>query len=100
MERHDFGLDELQQVVHDRKLQMPDGSYTASLFRKGLSRIAEKIDEESGEVIQALESETADRVNEEVADLVFHITVGMEETGKGSWAGVIDLLRERRAGGK
>lgn len=89
-------LSELEDIVRDRKANMPEGSYTASLLREGLPKINEKIREEFGELMQALEKESPQRVVEELADLVYHVTVGLAATGKGSWKEVYSELVKRR----
>ena len=52
-------------------------SYVRSLLDKGVDKIAAKITEEAGELIEALRNESADRVASESADLVFHAMVGL-----------------------
>ena len=89
-------LNELEGVVQSRKATMPEDSYTTELLKKGMPRISGKIIEESLEVIQALNSEEARKVNSEIADLLYHLTVGMVETGKGSWQEVLAELEKRR----
>lgn len=89
-------LSELEDTVRDRKANMPEGSYTASLISEGLSKINAKIEEECKELIQALEAESSQRVVEELADLVYHVTVGLVATGKGSWKDVNSELAKRR----
>jgi phosphoribosyl-ATP pyrophosphohydrolase len=44
---------ELQILIEKRKRETPEGSYTASLFRQGIDKIAKKVGEESAEVIIA-----------------------------------------------
>jgi phosphoribosyl-ATP pyrophosphohydrolase/phosphoribosyl-AMP cyclohydrolase len=44
-------LTELQELIEDRKRTMPEGSYTTSLFRDGINRIAQKVGEEAIELI-------------------------------------------------
>lgn len=68
-------IEELYQIIEERKKNMPDNSYTASLLRKGQDKILQKIDEETKEVINAAKKESKQRVVEEVADLWFHLLV-------------------------
>ena len=73
-------LDELTQVLTQRKAEDPEASYVASLHAKGLNKILEKVGEESAEVILAAkdaESSAGTRaeVVEETADLWFHTMV-------------------------
>lgn len=89
-------LSKLADIVRDRKANMPEGSYTASLLREGLPKINKKIREESEELMRALETESSQRVVEELADLVYHVTVGLIATEKGSWEEVYSELKRRR----
>ncbi|MGK2858255.1 MAG: bifunctional phosphoribosyl-AMP cyclohydrolase/phosphoribosyl-ATP diphosphatase HisIE [Thermoanaerobaculia bacterium] len=68
-----FSLAALEDVLRQRKLDMPEGSYSAKLFRGGRTKILKKIGEESAEVIIAAASEGRDRIVSESADLVFHL---------------------------
>lgn len=72
-------LDELQQLIASRKKDLPSGSYTTSLFEKGVNAIAQKVGEEAVEVvIEALGSDD-DRFKNEAADLLFHFLVLLEQ---------------------
>ena len=74
-------LSELDDLLAERKAEMPAGSYTAELFKGGDQRILGKITEEAAEVVQAAADETDDRVIEESADLVFHLMVLLANRG-------------------
>lgn len=66
---------ELFQTIADRRLKMPEDSYTSKLFAKGVDKICAKIGEESGEVIKAAQKETQKRLIEESVDLFYHMLV-------------------------
>lgn len=68
-------ITELFSVIEDRKKTMPKGSYTALLFKQGLSKICAKIAEESEEVIRAAKRESRKRLIEESVDLMYHLFV-------------------------
>ncbi len=68
-------LEELAQVIAERKASMPQGSYTASLFKEGIEKVAQKVIEEAGEAAIAGVKQTKERVVLEVADLWFHSLV-------------------------
>lgn len=71
-------LEELEQLIISRKKEMPKGSYTTSLFEKGVDKIAQKVGEEAVEtVIEAKNKKKA--FKEEVADLIFHLMVLLVE---------------------
>ena len=68
-------LEELYKIIEDRKKNMPEGSYVASLFRDGNDRIVQKVGEEAIEVVIAAKDEGKERIVSEVADLLFHMLV-------------------------
>jgi len=70
-------LHELFDVILDRKLNPYEGSYTCSLFTKGLPFIAQKVGEESAEVIVAALAQEKECLVDEIADLTYHILVLM-----------------------
>jgi phosphoribosyl-ATP pyrophosphohydrolase len=74
-------LEELYNIIEDRKEKMPKRSYVASLFRDGKDRIIQKVGEESTEVIIAAKNEGKKRIISEVADLIFHILVMLSSFG-------------------
>ncbi|MEE9199529.1 MAG: bifunctional phosphoribosyl-AMP cyclohydrolase/phosphoribosyl-ATP diphosphatase HisIE [Dehalococcoidia bacterium] len=68
-------LDELFQIIQERKRTMPQDSYVAGLFREGTGRIAKKVIEEAGESAVAALEEGPESTVREVADLWFHTLV-------------------------
>ena len=68
-------LDEVYAVILQRKAEMPEGSYVASLFELGWERIGRKVVEEAGETIIAAAGDDPQRLAEEAADLIFHTLV-------------------------
>ena len=68
-------------MVQERKRDMPEGSYTAELFRQGTGRIAQKVIEEAGEsAISATQGDT-ENLPGEVADLLYHVLVLLSASG-------------------
>ena len=70
-------LDELFATIEARKQELPDDSYTASLFthEKGENAVLEKIGEEATETILAAKDDDRDGLTAESADLVYHLLV-------------------------
>lgn len=67
-------LPELERTIAARRAQAPDDSYTAALLSNpGL--IGEKVQEEAEEVARAAREETDDRVANEAADVLYHLSV-------------------------
>ncbi|SMO38768.1 phosphoribosyl-ATP diphosphatase [Halorubrum cibi] len=73
----DAVLDELFATIESRKRELPEGSYTASLFthEKGENAVLEKIGEESTEAILAAKDDDIEELTYESADLVYHLLV-------------------------
>ena len=71
-------LNYLQGIIHDRKTNPTDESYTASLFKKGLNKIAQKVGEEAVELVIEAKDDNADLFKGEAADLLFHYLVLLE----------------------
>jgi len=75
-------LEVLERVLQSRKVERPEGSYTAGLFARGETQICRKIGEEATEVVTAaLGGEGDPRVISEVADLWFHTMVLLAARG-------------------
>ncbi|MCI6855904.1 MAG: bifunctional phosphoribosyl-AMP cyclohydrolase/phosphoribosyl-ATP diphosphatase HisIE, partial [Bacteroidales bacterium] len=77
-EKNEFGiefLDYLQKFIERRHREMPEGSYTTSLFRKGINRMAQKVGEEAVETVIEATNGTDDRLVYEASDLIYHLIV-------------------------
>ncbi|MEZ0485849.1 bifunctional phosphoribosyl-AMP cyclohydrolase/phosphoribosyl-ATP diphosphatase HisIE [Fibrella aquatica] len=72
-------LNYLQGIIHDRKVNPSDESYTASLFKKGVNKIAQKVGEEAVELVIEAKDNNDDLFRGEAADLMFHFLVLLEE---------------------
>lgn len=92
------GLGALEAVVRQRQKERPPGSYTTRLFEAGLARILQKVGEEAVEAVVAGGHQSRQRLVEEVADLLYHLTVLLVARDV-SWQ---DVGRElgRRAGAR
>lgn len=66
---------ELYDIIQNRRAASKEKSYVASLFAKGLPKILEKVDEESGELVEAALKKEDREVVHEMADLWFHSLV-------------------------
>ncbi|EKD30739.1 MAG: Phosphoribosyl-ATP pyrophosphatase /phosphoribosyl-AMP cyclohydrolase [uncultured bacterium] len=71
----------LQQVIRERHIQMPAGSYTTELFEKGAERISKKVGEEAAEVIIEAIKGDKKRLVYEAGDLIYHLLVLLELYG-------------------
>jgi phosphoribosyl-ATP pyrophosphohydrolase/phosphoribosyl-AMP cyclohydrolase len=73
----------LERVVESRLRELPEGSYVARLHERGLGYISQKVVEEAGETIVAALEGKPDELAGEAADLLFHLTVLLRESGVG-----------------
>ena len=76
-------IDELFAVIEDRKANLPEDSYTASLFthEKGENAVLEKLGEETTELILAAKDDDTDELAHESADIVYHLLVLLSMKG-------------------
>jgi phosphoribosyl-ATP pyrophosphohydrolase/phosphoribosyl-AMP cyclohydrolase len=72
-------LDYLKAVIRDRKNNPQDTSYTASLFKKGINKVAQKVGEEAVELVIEAKDTNDDLFKGEAADLLFHFMVLLEQ---------------------
>lgn len=75
-------LAQLQQLIHTRKEEMPEGSYTTSLFNEGINKIAQKVGEEAVELVIESKDNNDELFLNEAADLVYHLLVLLTEKKK------------------
>jgi phosphoribosyl-AMP cyclohydrolase / phosphoribosyl-ATP pyrophosphohydrolase len=75
-------LMQLQELIHQRKVRKPEGSYTTALFNSGINKIAQKVGEEAVELIIEAKDENDKLFLNEAADLVYHLLVLLSAKGK------------------
>ncbi len=74
-------LSELQDFIDQRKAEMPEGSYTTSLFTKGINKIAQKVGEEALETVIEATNGTDEHLRYEASDLLYHLIVMLTAKG-------------------
>lgn len=74
-------ITELQDFIEKRHEEMPEGSYTTSLFRDGLNRMAQKVGEEALEAVIEAVNGTNDRLIYEGSDMLYHLIVLLTSKG-------------------
>lgn len=87
-------LKKLEAVIHDRKVKQPENSYIASLFKKGINKVAQKVGEEGVEVVIEAIDGNDDLLKQESADLLFHLMVLLEYKNM-KLGDIIAVLKER-----
>lgn len=71
----------LQDFIDQRHKEMPEGSYTTSLFKSGINRMAQKVGEEALETVIEATNGTNGRLVYEAADMLYHLIVLLSEKG-------------------
>ena len=90
-----FGfLTGLERVIAQRQKEAPEGSYVASLFDKGINKIAQKVGEEAVELVIEAKDQDDELFRNEAADLLFHYLILLRAKGYGL-KDVAALLKER-----
>ena len=94
--KQEFGfLSQLENVIKDRKENATeDKSYVASLFNKGINKIAQKVGEEAVEVIIEAKDDNEDLFLNESADLLFHYLILLQAKGY-KLNDIVEVLKTR-----
>ena len=74
-------LTQLQDFIEKRHEEMPEGSYTTSLFRDGINRMAQKVGEEALELVIEATNGSNERMVYEGADMLYHLIVLLTSKG-------------------
>jgi len=86
-------LQQLAEILEQRKLESAEKSYVASLYAKGINTILKKIGEEAAETIIAAKDGDKQQIIYETADLWFHCMVLLADQGLGPEDVLIELQR-------
>lgn len=86
-------LSRLQDIINERHDNMPEGSYTTSLFKDGAKRIAQKVGEEALETVIEAVGGSDERLLYEASDLLYHLMVLLASKG----LRMEDIARELQA---
>jgi len=89
-------LFELEKIIIDRKNNPTDESYTASLFKKGINKIAQKVGEEAVELVIEAKDDNPILFKDEAADLMYHYLILLQAKGF-SLQDVVEVLKERHS---
>ncbi|WP_277543248.1 phosphoribosyl-ATP diphosphatase [Haloarcula laminariae] len=97
MDDTDDVIDDVFAVIEDRKANLPEDSYTTSLFthEKGENAVLEKLGEETTELILAAKDDDHEELAHESADIVYHLLVLLSMKGM-DLGDLRDELSERR----
>lgn len=89
-------LNYLQGIIHDRKVNPSDTSYTTTLFNRGVNKIAQKVGEEAVELVIEAKDDNDDLFRGEAADLLFHFLVLLEQKNM-DLDDIVAVLQSRHA---
>ncbi|MEZ5040081.1 MAG: phosphoribosyl-ATP diphosphatase [Saprospiraceae bacterium] len=87
-------LKQLEAIIQDRKNNPSDQSYTTSLFKKGINKIAQKVGEEAVELVIEAKDDDEELFLGEAADLMYHYIVLLVAKGY-TLDDVINVLKKR-----
>lgn len=87
-------LNEVYEIIYDRKNNPKEGSYTNYLFDKGIDKILKKVGEESTEIVIAAKNPEKDGIIYEIADLIYHLSVLMADK-EVTWDDIYKELKNR-----
>ena len=90
---NDF-LQQLENVIRQRRDHPDDTSYTTSLFKRGINKIAQKVGEEAVELVIEAKDNNADLFLNEAADLMFHYLILLSAKGY-ELGDVVKILESR-----
>lgn len=88
-------LFELEKTIADRKNNPNEKSYTSSLFKKGINKIAQKVGEEATELVIEAKDDNDELFLGEAADLLFHYLILLRAKNK-NLDQVIEVLKKRQ----
>lgn len=89
-----YFLSYLSNLIKERKIKMPEGSYTTSLFERGSDRIIQKVGEEAVETVIAAKNRDKKEIINETSDLIFHLLVMLADQGI-EFSEVVSNLQQR-----
>jgi phosphoribosyl-ATP pyrophosphohydrolase/phosphoribosyl-AMP cyclohydrolase len=88
-------LSEVENIIESRKKNPSGSSYTSSLFKKGINKIAQKVGEEATELIIEAKDNNDELFLNEAADLLFHYLILLQAKNK-NFDDVIEILKTRQ----
>ncbi len=90
-------LNELFELIKERKEKLPENSYTTKLFKEGANRIIQKVGEEAIETVIAAKNKDKNEIINETSDLIYHLFVMLADLDI-EFSEIVDNLKKRRSG--
>lgn len=88
-------LQDVYDIITERKVHPKEGSYTNYLFDKGIDKILKKCGEEATEIVIAAKNPEAEELKYEISDFLYHMMVLMVQCGV-DWKDIVRELAHRR----
>jgi phosphoribosyl-ATP pyrophosphohydrolase/phosphoribosyl-AMP cyclohydrolase len=88
------GLEFLETIIQERKLNPKEGSYTNQLLNSGINKVAQKVGEEAVELVIEAKDNNRDLFLGEAADLMYHYLILLAAKGH-SFSDVVSVLKQR-----
>ena len=88
-------LNDVYDVIMDRKVNPKEGSYTNYLFDKGIDKILKKCGEEATEIVIAAKNNDKEELKYEISDFMYHMMVLMADAGL-DWTDIMNELSHRK----
>ena len=90
-------LNELFDLIKERKRELPENSYTTKLFVDGSNRIIQKVGEEAVETVIAAKNKDKNEIINETSDLIYHLFVMLTDQDI-EFSEIVDNLQKRHTG--
>lgn len=87
-------LEDVYDIILDRREHPKEGSYTNYLFDKGIDKILKKVGEEATEIVIAAKNPEPEEIKYEISDFLYHVMVLMAEKGV-TWEDIMQELSQR-----
>lgn len=87
-------LEDVYDIILDRREHPKEGSYTNYLFDKGIDKILKKVGEEATEIVIAAKNPNPEEIKYEISDFLYHVMVLMAEKGV-TWEDIMQELSQR-----
>ncbi len=84
----------VEQIISERQQNVPEGSYTAYLFREGQDKILKKLGEEATETVIAAKNGDRQQIAYEASDLIYHLLVLLRYHDM-TWADIVAEMEQR-----
>jgi len=86
----------VERIIAQRQREMPEGSYTAYLFREGQDKMLKKLGEETTETVIASKNQDRREIACEASDLIYHLLVLLRYHDM-AWSDIVAEMEHRHS---